>query len=228
MGTQNRRSTFLAALFGAALLFGAGTTAHALSITYGPDCGSGNCFGSVYTLSTIDANTVVGATTTQYDFLYTVNTTGYTGAGTGLYAIAFKLANETDILSSTLLNPTNGFSQPVFGDLSAGGCSGQSSAGFICSAGGPLGVGSVNGSTYSFTFRTVLNNGTLFGDPNQWTIKAQYAVGTNFPQDSRGLTSVTGGVPVPGTSLMFGLGVALFFGWHHRSRHQLGRGDFAA
>ena len=47
---------------------------------------------------------------------------------------------------------------------------------------------------------------------------------TNFPQDSRGLTSVTGGVPVPGTSLMFGLGVALFFGWHHRSRHQLGRG----
>ncbi len=35
-------------------------------------------------------------------------------------------------------------------------------------------------------------------------------------------------VPVPGTLLMFGLGLALFFGWHQQSRHQMGRIGVAA
>ena len=43
--TRKKGATFLAALFATALLLGAGTTAHALSITYGPDCGSGNTTG---------------------------------------------------------------------------------------------------------------------------------------------------------------------------------------
>ena len=42
----------LVAVFGGALLFGLGTTAHALSITYSDatGCGGSTCFGSVYSL----------------------------------------------------------------------------------------------------------------------------------------------------------------------------------
>jgi len=80
-------------------------------------------YGSVYTLTSSVFSS--GATTTTYDFLYTVNTTGYTGAGSGLDAVVFKVAAEANIVSSTLLNPTYGFGQPVLGDLAAGsGCSG--------------------------------------------------------------------------------------------------------
>ena len=45
MRTRKKGATFLAALFGTALLLGADTTAQALSITYGPDCGSVNATG---------------------------------------------------------------------------------------------------------------------------------------------------------------------------------------
>lgn len=91
-----------------------------------------------------------GATTTTNDFLYTVNTTGYTGGGTGLDAVAFKVADEANIVSSTLLNPTNGFGQRVLGDLAAAsGCSGGSSCGFIRSAASaPVGVGHINYNTH--------------------------------------------------------------------------------
>jgi hypothetical protein len=79
-----------------------------------------------------------------------MNTTGYTGAGSGLDAVAFKVADESNIVSGTLLNPTNDFGQPVLGDLAAAsGCSGGSSGGFICSAAAaPIGVGPTHCNTY--------------------------------------------------------------------------------
>ena len=82
-------STLLGAVLGAVVLLGVGSTAHALSTTIGgATCAS--CFGSVYTLSVVDSGTA-----NLWNVTYSVNTSGDTGAGTGLDAIAFKIADNT-------------------------------------------------------------------------------------------------------------------------------------
>ena len=48
--TKHTGGSILAGVFlSSCLLFGVGVTAHA--ITFGPNCGSGNCFGSIYSLT---------------------------------------------------------------------------------------------------------------------------------------------------------------------------------
>jgi hypothetical protein len=219
-------SKFVAGLFSAALLLGAGATAHALSITYndGNGCGSSTCFGSVYTL-TVSAGVPSGGGT-LYNVNYAVDTTGYSGGGSGLEAIAFKITdNSSSILGTSITSQPPSFSDPlILGGLSAGGCD-SGPAGFICSFSSNTG-GIPTGSAYEFKYGVTLANGTLFGDPSQWTLKALYVDQTG---KQAGLTSATGGaVPVPGTLLMFGLGFALFIGWHQRSGRRTGRVGLAA
>jgi hypothetical protein len=225
MRTQKRGAPFVAALFGAALIFGAGTAAHALSITYNDanGCGGSTCFGSVYTLN-VDSGTASGGGT-LYNVEYVVNTAGYTGGGSGLDAIAFKITDNTsNILSTSVTSQPGTFGSLTLGGLSAGGCA-SGPAGFICSSSSNIGGVPVPNGTYTFQYGVTLANGTLFGDTSQWTLKAQYVTSSG---DSRGLTSATGGVPVPGTSLLFGIGMALFFGWHNRSGQKLVGGASAA
>ncbi len=213
MGTRKMGLTLLAAVFGAALLFGLGTTAHALSITYSDatGCGGSTCFGSIYSLD------VQSGGGNLYNVTYTVNTSGYTGVGSGLDAIAFKITDNTsNVLSTSITSQPLTFSDPLLvGGLSAGGCA-SGSAGFICSQSSNLGGLAVPNGTYTFQYGVTVTSGTLFGDPNQWSLKALYV---NSSGDARGLTSASGGasVPEPGTVLTLGLGMAMIFGWH-RSR----------
>ena len=226
MRTRKRGTPFLAALFVAALLLGVGTTAHALSITYNDanGCGSSTCFGSEYTLTVTQVGPSGGGTLFNVD--YVVDTSGYSGGGSGLEAIAFKITdNSTNILNASITLQPATFSDPlILGGLSAGGC-GAGPAGFICSFSSNTGGVAVPNGTYTFQYGITLANGTLFGDPNQWSLKALYVDETG---KQTGITSATGGVPVPGTSLMFGLGLALFIGWHHRSGYRPGRAGFTA
>ena len=213
MGTLKRGGMFLAALTSAALLLGAETTAHALSITYSDatGCGGSTCFGSVYQLN------VQSGGGDLYNVTYTVNTSGYTGAGSGLDAIAFKIANEANILGvSVTSQPLTFTGAPLpIGSLAAGGCNGGSTGGFICSSSSNVGGLTVPNGTYQFMYGVNLAAGSLFGNVTDWSIKALYV---NSSGDARGLTSENG-VPVPGTSILFGLGFALFAGWrHHYSR----------
>jgi hypothetical protein len=146
-----------------------------------------------------------------------VNTSGYTGAGSGLDAIAFKIANEANILGvSVTSQPLSFTGAPLpIGSLAAGGCNGGSTGGFICSSSSNLGGLTVPNGTYQFKYGVNLAAGSLFGSVTDWSIKALYV---NSSGDARGLTSENG-VPVPGTSILFGLGFALFAGWrHHYSR----------
>ena len=110
MRTRKKMPTLLSALFGAALLLGAGTTAHALSITYSDatGCGGSTCFGSVYSLD------VQSGGGNLYNVTYTVNTSGYTGPGSGLDAIAFKITDNTsNILSTSIISQPATFSDPL-------------------------------------------------------------------------------------------------------------------
>ena len=208
MRRQGARS--IAMLLGAILLFGLGSTAHALSTTIG-GAGCATCFGSVYTLD------VAHGGGNLWNVTYTVNTSGYTGAGSGLDAIAFKIANEANILGvSVTSQPLTFTGAPLpIGSLAAGGCNGGSTGGFICSSSSNVGGLTVPNGTYQFKYGVNLAAGSLFGSVTDWSIKALYV---NSSGDARGLTSENG-VPVPGTSILFGLGFALFAGWrHHYSR----------
>src|SRR5688572_21372011 len=126
-------STFLGAVLGAVVLLGVGSTAHALSTTIGgATCAS--CFGSVYTLSVVDSGTA-----NLWNVTYSVDTTNYSGAGSGLDAIAFKITdNSSNILNTTITSQPATFGSLTLGGLSAGGC-GAGPAGFICSQSTNLG-----------------------------------------------------------------------------------------
>lgn len=199
-------SAFLGAVLGAVVLFGVGSTAHALSTTIGgATCAS--CFGSVYTLSVVDSGTA-----NLWNVTYSVDTTNYSGAGSGLDAIAFKITdNSSNILNTTITSQPATFGSLTLGGLSAGGC-GSGPAGFICSQSTNLGGVAVPNGTYTFQYGVTLAAGSLFGNVTDWSIKGLYV---NSEGGARGLTSEHG-VPVPGTSLLFGVGMALFAGWHRK------------
>ena len=203
-------STFLGAVLGAVVLLGVGSTAHALSTTIGgATCAS--CFGSVYTLSVVDSGTA-----NLWNVTYSVDTTNYSGAGSGLDAIAFKITdNSSNILNTTITSQPPTFGSLTLGGLSAGGC-GSGPAGFICSSSSTLGGVAVPNGTYTFQYGVTLAAGTLFGNVTDWSIKGLYV---NSAGEQRGITSEHG-VPVPGTSLLFGVGMALFAGWHRKFSRQ--------
>lgn len=203
-------SAFLGAVLGAVVLFGVGSTAHALSTTIGgATCAS--CFGSVYTLSVVDSGTA-----NLWNVTYTVDTTNYSGQGSGLDAIAFKITdNSSNILNTTITSQPPTFGSLTLGGLSAGGC-GSGPAGFICSQSTNLGGVAVPNGTYTFQYGVTLAAGTLFGNVTDWSIKGLYV---NSAGEQRGITSEHG-VPVPGTSLLFGVGMALFAGWHRKFSRQ--------
>jgi hypothetical protein len=195
------------------IVFGIGTNAYAVS--YGPDCGTGNCFGSIYTLNSTFFNST--STTETHDFTLSVNTAGYNGPGSGLDAVAIKtVSKSSDIVSSALIAQPGTFSAATIAGLSANGCGVGASNGFVCTQSSNLGGVSVPNGTYAFTFRTTFASGALLAE-NEWSIKGLYvdALGKQA-----GLTSVSGGaVPIPGTLFFFGAGFASFIAWHRMSKH---------
>ena len=199
-------------LFGVALFLTGNTPAHALS--YSTTIGGATCltcFGSVYTLNVQEVGSGGGNTT--YNVTYSVDTSGYSGAGTGLDAIAFKVSTFNNIVTAPSVAGVASFSTPAILDgLSAGGCGSGGNSGFICSQSSNTGGVAVPDGTYTFNINgLVLKSGSLFADVTEWSLKALYVDGTG---KQAGITSENGVVPVPGTLLMFGLGFAVFAGWH--------------
>jgi len=205
---QIRGPALVSLLLSSILLFGVGATAHA--ITFGPNCGSGNCFGSIYTLTTSLFGST--ATTQTYDALLSINTAGYNGQGSGLDAAAVKIVDASSLISVTSFALPSTFGSPGLTGLNANGCAGAG-GGFTCTSSSATGGVTVPNGTYTFGFRTTIATGSLLSE-NQWSIKALYVDSTG---KQAGITSVSA-VPVPGTLLLFGIGFGLFVTWHQRAR----------
>jgi hypothetical protein len=204
---QIRGPALVGLLVSSILLLGIGATAHA--ITFGPDCGSGNCFGSIYSLTTALVSST--ATTETYNVSYSVDTSGYSGQGTGLDAVAFKTSSS--VISASLGAQPGTFGSALLNGLNANGCSGGG-AGFVCTQSSNLAGLTVPNGTYSFGFSQTITAGTLLAE-SEWSVKALYVDSTG---KQAGITSVSGAVPVPGTLLLFGVGFGLFVTWNQRTR----------
>lgn len=212
MATRKKGATFIAALFSAALLLGAGATAHAITYSDANGCGGSTCFGSVYTLTSL------GLGGNQFQFDLSINTSLFNNnpPATGLDGVAIKVvANENDIAINSFSSSAASFSSAGELGLNANGCGGGG-GGFLCASSSNNGGEAVPNGTYTFQWLTTISDGKFFTNENEWSLKALYVgLDREGQEKGQGITSATGGVPVPGTLLMFGLGFALFIGWHY-------------
>ena len=90
-------STLLGAVLGTVVVLGLGSTAHALSTTIG-----GRDLRKLLWLGIYLECGWIQEPQDLWNVTYSVNTSGSTGAGTGLDAIAFKIAEEASYTSESL------------------------------------------------------------------------------------------------------------------------------
>jgi hypothetical protein len=171
-------------------LFGFAASAKADPI--GPDCGSGACLGSIYTLTyTATSNPNV------FDIFLTVDTSSSTLPGDFLNAVAPKVSSS--FTSVSLISAPSTFTTVIPGGTNSGGCSGSGS-GFFCSQSSGVGVPVGSGDVYNFEWALTLAspsdlNTSSFAD----SIKAIYvdANGGFAGQTSADITLQPGTSPVP-------------------------------
>jgi hypothetical protein len=158
----------------------------------GPSCGSGNCLGSVYTLSFVPTSNP-----DVFDIFLKVDTSATTLPGDYLHAVAPKVSSS--FTSVSLISGPSTFTSVESGGISAAGCSSHGS-GFFCSqsdttTGVPVGPGDI----YNFEWQLTLASASdlmLTGD----SIKAAYVnvdgrkVGALTSED---ITLQPGSSPVP-------------------------------
>ena len=168
-----------------------GFTASAKADPIGPNCGAGECLGSIYTLTyTATSNPDV------FDIFLTVDTSGSTLPGDFLNAVAPKVSSS--FTSVSLISAPSTFTTVVPGGLNANGCSGSGS-GFFCSGSSSVtGVPVGSGDVYNFEWALTLASPSdlmLTGD----SIKALYvdANGKQAGITSADITLQPGTTPVP-------------------------------
>ena len=155
-----------------------------------------------------------------YQITLGVNTSGYTGSGSFLDQVALKVSSS--LIGASLVSAPGGAGNWMLspGGISAGGCSG-SGGGFECADGLVLaGNTPVPGGAYSWIFNLTMNNGALFTDPLEASVKGRFVnlsgnkVGALV---SENVSLVTSPVPEPEIYAMMGLGLGLL-GWTRRRK----------
>jgi hypothetical protein len=151
----------------------------------GSQCLNNSCFGSVYTLEYDSGNVIDnGDGTSTYDVFFSIDTSLYTGSGTEIEAVAFKITSDTSVQASLVSAPGGiGAWTEAESNLNANGCN-TSANGFVCAEDLGSDPAPVPDGTYVWEFSTTITNGTLL--TTTASIQALY---NNASEQQAGITS---------------------------------------
>ena len=178
-----------------------GSTAVADSI--GPDCMT--CQGSIYTL------TYTSLGSDMFQITYTIDTSGYSGGGSLLDDVSFKVSSH-DPSNVSLVSAPNGATNWTVqkGGIDSGGCNGKGS-GALCAGANALSfAAAVPDGTYTWVFDITTTG--LFTGPDEATIKARYTdksgskVGALVSENIT-LQPASSAVPEPASMFLLGSGL---------------------
>lgn len=165
-----RSATRLLSLAFATLLLATAAAADPI----GPNCGT--CQGSIYALTydpTPVSEDLINGTET-YEITFTIDSSGYTGGGTGVDTVAVKVAPsiEDGILTAA---PEGVANWDLFANngLNANGCS-NGGGGFDCAEVVALGTVPAVGGILVWVFEIEVDAGTLFGPTDDASVKVRY------------------------------------------------------
>lgn len=182
------------AVLAVAFLFSGAAQADSVTLS-----GCSSCFGSTYTL------TVTQTGPNTYTVKLEIDTTGYTGDGTHISSVNFKVSGDID--SITLTSAPGGTAGWTTSNspISNEGCSSTVDAGFGCSSDpAPVNLAPVGG-ILTWTWEITTSN--LQDD---WHIGAKYNNDTGTLNGN--ITSEEVIIPEPATMLLFGAGLAAIGG----------------
>ena len=140
----------------------------------GPDCGT--CQGSIYELLYNPTPVGTTATGTLYDVTLRIDTTGYTGGGTRIDDVSFKISPKLDSVS--VIGAPGGAADwsSLLGGISAGGCQANANNGFGCATSNDDSAATLPfAGVYTWEFVAEVPNGQSPNtDPFGASIKARY------------------------------------------------------
>lgn len=175
----------------------------------GPDCGPGNCLGTVYMLQYNPVPESTTATTQTFDIILTLDTSATT-AGPLIPAVAIKVAPSATGALDSAPAIVGGWTE-IDGGLNASGCNGAGS-GFVCAEANIFAnAPTVPDGIYQWVFDVTVPTGTLLTGLNAAHVKALYGeIESTGAFKSNGITSADitlQKTPEPGTILLFGSGL---------------------
>jgi hypothetical protein len=190
----------------------AASTAFADSI--GPDCGSGNCLGNVYTLNYSQTGAQMG--TDNYTITLTIDSSTFVdGTDSGfLMAVSPNITGWSDATLVTAPGGTADWSSVMAGGLDSSGCNGHGTP-FFCND--ALSQGSFNevGSSTPLTFVWTITDSSLPTGTDGAAIKALFdsSSGKNLGITSADITlQPASSVPEPSCLLLLSSGLIGVFG----------------